>query len=519
MQENVKPGRPIPASILRRFAERMRGVGGISAGAPLQLKDQRGGPALGNGESEPFKVKLTGTANPYSMTEVYGTAGGGYSVLTGGRSCTNCVYVENAITGLNNKIIKVAADAFDTYRGFFRRKGGAPPECDNNVCGCTARLPFTFTASDASLAADIPLDWNAGAGLWGTSGTILGADGQGVASVSHRYTHGAGTSCTDHGAGSVEVFFKLECPSVVGGTFRLTQSWFSCSKTSDGVQTRYIAFADRVNATDFCTETVTAKHCADGFPWGFTFSANAPVATVSLADGGGTAFKFKVTITVTGCGGPIPGATVTFDGNTKTTPANGIVYFPARATGTFNAVVSKTNFVTQTVPIPVVGCADVSRTIDLSPSSGYICCLCNDIPQATASPITVTDPVLGAVVCSWKPALNTWSAIKVATAVRCRNRLAGCPADLTGDVPVLYLVNCASLRIFVPSCDTFGSWLESGVTGDPNQLQTQFHFPQGFAVGAQSVCVPLNGSGTVNLGGTLFADIWGAGSHTWLFST
>lgn len=97
----VRPSRPIPArplNLLGSIAGALsrltpgRGLGGRSAGAP----------GLYAADAGPFAARIGGAGNPYTLTEVYGTPGGGWATLAGGRVVD--AYEINGQTGLAGNV-------------------------------------------------------------------------------------------------------------------------------------------------------------------------------------------------------------------------------------------------------------------------------------------------------------------------------------------------------------------------------------------------------------------------------
>jgi hypothetical protein len=147
-----------------------------------------------------------------------------------------------------------------------------------------------------------------------------------------------------------------------------------------------------------------------------------------------------ILFTITGCCNlPLPGATVTFAGQTYTTDANGkaTATFGVSESGTFTWTVSKTRFATQTGsltfnnPCPPGG-ALAPINVTLAPASGYHCA-----PQTyfTNPPVVLVDPapdtlhgtdsVYGAFTLNWNHTAGLWDGYShVQHPADC-----GCPAQ------------------------------------------------------------------------------------------
>lgn len=163
----IRPGERIPARSLVRLAERTFRLGRSIVGGMLGQASVEA-PRLFASPHEEFPAKLSGAANPYTFTEVYGTPGNSWAVVPTGR--TGTCYERNGVTGLNNKFVEVSRDTADAWRFTFRRKGTS--SCTNSLC------------------ANI-LDCTLAAGLQGATVTVT----QGGVTVGTCVTDASGDCC------------------------------------------------------------------------------------------------------------------------------------------------------------------------------------------------------------------------------------------------------------------------------------------------------------------------------------
>jgi hypothetical protein len=149
MLNKQKPGEPIKTRTINDMIDGVEGLSGLSTGQGFggqgyQIAFQ----ADGN-----FPAKLSGTASPYSFAEVYGTAGGAWAVLAGGRSGTTNAYEYNAKASLANKVVMLKPHWPGAYKFSLPRKpaGSGGGGIATSYCPC----PFTprtinLTSSDTT---------------------------------------------------------------------------------------------------------------------------------------------------------------------------------------------------------------------------------------------------------------------------------------------------------------------------------------------------------------------------------
>ena len=131
----VEPGRiiqPRPINRLARFTEALLRW----RSAPPLKPTYQGVPCLNMARRNRLKVLLSGTANPYSGTEIHDTANGSHATTTGGMSLTSNIYEENGKTGLAGKIAWVYSDAFGNWRFRYRRTSSVGCNLCFAVTGC-----------------------------------------------------------------------------------------------------------------------------------------------------------------------------------------------------------------------------------------------------------------------------------------------------------------------------------------------------------------------------------------------
>ena len=128
-----------------------------------------------------------------------------------------------------------------------------------------------------------------------------------------------------------------------------------------------------------------------------SFTCDGTAFVTLLQPGQGTKIEFDVTgcCPVAGSGSgvaaPLPGATVTIDGQSYTTDATGKVIVTIGKAGTYSWSASKDRFTTQTGSITVTACVALSPviTVTMVPAAGYHCA-----PQlSTRTAVNLVDPV------------------------------------------------------------------------------------------------------------------------------
>jgi hypothetical protein len=140
--DRLVPNRPIPARPLRRLAE-LAEAASRRAG-PYAGEEGPHGQSWRGGEDEAFPARLGGSANPYTGTEVYGTPGGGWTTLPGGRVVT--VHETNGIAGLNTRVVEVSQGGPDWYKATWNAFGTTAP------VGCTVTVHLQDRATGAGIA-------------------------------------------------------------------------------------------------------------------------------------------------------------------------------------------------------------------------------------------------------------------------------------------------------------------------------------------------------------------------------
>ncbi len=166
--DRVQPGKPISAGILAGLA------GGAMAASrrrgPGPATDGGGNPTWRRAGDGRFNARLGGKANPYDLTEVIGTPGGGWSDAPGGIVCQECFAEYNGIPNLGGQVIMgVRPAAPGGWKGTYHATGLPPgppaPVCDQ-CCPCRPpdgtdlNLQFSYydTGGNVQMAA-VTLHW------------------------------------------------------------------------------------------------------------------------------------------------------------------------------------------------------------------------------------------------------------------------------------------------------------------------------------------------------------------------
>lgn len=193
--------------------------------------------------------------------------------------------------------------------------------------------------------------------------------------------------------------------------------------------------------------------------------ATTPTKTISPtnANCGSLSFSFAsgAAVTVTGCNGPLQGASVsvvgpggeTGSGTTDATGLASITITPpiTNITGTFSATVSKSRFVTQSTSAAVC----VTATAALVPASGYAC-IC-DCPDPAPTTLTFTDPI-GAATLTYDAANNWWKGTMVRSFPTTYDNSAGaCDTPQAADLTMAVYFSGCTLNILVGLCSRVGS--------------------------------------------------------------
>ena len=106
----IKFGSARVDAALERLARAIDWACGIKAVPPLVIKDTPGGPLIQLDEAPRMFVRLTGggTSGVYNYAEAYPTTGGGFALVTGGRTGTCREWNANATLPLSpNKHVEI----------------------------------------------------------------------------------------------------------------------------------------------------------------------------------------------------------------------------------------------------------------------------------------------------------------------------------------------------------------------------------------------------------------------------
>jgi hypothetical protein len=147
----------------------------------------------------------------------------------------------------------------------------------------------------------------------------------------------------------------------------------------------------------------------------------------------------RVCFCVTGCGGPVVGATVSVSGGPSgITRINGCVVLDVGSAGTYTVTVTAPGFNDYSQSLDLQ--CGVQTKISLTPASGYLCCA-----ELTGCPIPSTDLFLSdsilittAVSVPYDPVTNTWHYTKNVPFFQCSNCV---PAS--GNIDITWTLDCA----------------------------------------------------------------------------
>jgi hypothetical protein len=137
-----RPGDPIDLSAadMRALVDAARGRARPPVAPPLEWAND----ALHLSYAPPITAILSGSSSPYSWTEKYGTAAGGWSTRV--RTGTTNAYEVNSVANLGGKLERLHPDGFGGYRFQHVGSGTAPP------VGCTVTVHLQDRATGAGLA-------------------------------------------------------------------------------------------------------------------------------------------------------------------------------------------------------------------------------------------------------------------------------------------------------------------------------------------------------------------------------
>ena len=212
---DVRPGMPLAsftAEDYRSVLKAVREAREPKVAAPLEFVGDR----ITLARPEGFYATLSGSSSPYSFTEKYGTANGGWATRV--RTGTTNAYEVNGVAGLDTKVAFLRPGAPGDYRFQWVTDGGG---------GCAGSVTLTFVCG--------------GAGLSGVSVTIT----QGGTSYSGT-TNGSGQVTFSPGLSGVWTFTATKTGYVtVNGSFTFAcgalSATYGMASTSTSVSGNVIA--------------------------------------------------------------------------------------------------------------------------------------------------------------------------------------------------------------------------------------------------------------------------------------
>jgi hypothetical protein len=245
----------------------------VSAVGAVQHKRTRQGISIGYAGDGRRLVRLTGSANPYSGTQVYDTSSGGWADIPNAPTLTN-IYELNAQTGLGGKVVEIRPGDVADWRFRYARLGSSSSSCPSGYYA--ARSTINLSGTLPTFAGGGPfttsLRWGhdtfGNAGWYGCLQFDMEATSYGVTKV--------GDCCVCDGteAGTMAVSWFLSCASSTG-TPNLTQHWriFNC-ESDTGPFTWAPSVCGAAPFADIPDSTLHSAACGDfgpaGCPTGFT---------------------------------------------------------------------------------------------------------------------------------------------------------------------------------------------------------------------------------------------------------